>query len=238
MTEGLVLASLTMFLTGIYSPQIWHTPIPFPTPLSHVLPADLTIIDIWIPTIVFTITVGHIPACVYNVYLARRARNLPLSPLFLEWTPFFLLSGTITGWLYSPYSTLLADNHLVLFCVTISFVFGRMTTKIILAHLTRQPFPYFTVLLVPLIAGALLVNLPLLGYEPWSAEAEWAYLWAYCVGAAVVYARWAYLVVSAICEYLDINCLTITERLLPGGGKEGVRRSERIAVNGAAGKGD
>lgn len=100
---------------------------------------------------------------VLNVIAARRRDGLPVLPVFLEWFPMITFTASCCAWLYSPHSTLLAENHLVLFCLTISFVFGRMTTKIILAHLTKQPFPYWTMMLVPLIIGAVLVNGPLVG---------------------------------------------------------------------------
>ena len=103
------------------------------------------------------------PDSVYNVVNARRRDGLPVLPVFLEWTPMIVFTGASCAWIYSPYSTLLRDNHLVTFCLTISFAFGRMTTKIILAHLTKQPFPYWTVLLIPLIVGAVLVNGPVIG---------------------------------------------------------------------------
>ena len=152
----------------------------------------------------------------------------------------------VAGWLYSPWSTLLQENRIVLFCVTMSFVFGRMTTKIILAHLTRQAFPYWTVMLAPLIAGAILINAPpLMGFEPWSKESELWYLRGYFVFATVVYFRWAVLVIDSICEYLDINCLTITPRLLPNelkgnenGDMKGTRKSERLANGGSLKKSD
>lgn len=121
-------------------------------------------------------------------------------------------TGSIGAWLYSPYSTLMRENRLVLFCLTMSLVFGRMTTKIILAHLTRQPFPYWTVMLVPLVGGAILGNLPRLGLPGVSATAELWYLRYYFVFAIVVYFRWALLVINSICSYLGINCLTIPEK--------------------------
>ncbi|KAI4097647.1 MAG: hypothetical protein L6R37_006788 [Teloschistes peruensis] len=62
-----------------------------------------------------------------------------------------------------------------------SFVFGRMTTKIILAHLTRQPFPLWTVMLAPLIGGAVIGNLPLLGFSAVTPNVELWYLRAYFV---------------------------------------------------------
>ena len=97
----------------------------------------------------------------------------------------------------------------VLFCLTMSFVFGRMTTKMILAHLTRQPFPYWTVLLFPLVGGAILANLPRFGYARISAELELYYLWGYFVFACIAYFRWAYLVITCICNFLGINAITI-----------------------------
>lgn len=135
-------------------------------------------------------------------------------PLIYEWTPMVVFVASTMAWLGSPHSHLLEDNHLVLYCLTMSLVFGRMTTKIILAHLTRQPFPYWTVMLVPMIGGALLVNHPYLtipgtSFGPVSAKFELWYLRAYFVFAAVVYGRWAHLVITSICDYLGINCLTI-----------------------------
>jgi ethanolaminephosphotransferase len=131
---------------------------------------------------------------------------------------------SIGAWLYSPYSTLMAENHLVLFCLTMSFVFGRMTTKIILAHLTRQPFPYWTVMLWPLIGGAIIGNLPRLGLSAVSPEVELWYLRGYFVFAVVVYFRWAFLVINSICSYLGINCLTI-----PYAKQEQLKQEMRIA---------
>ena len=139
---------------------------------------------------------------------------------------------SIGAWIYSPHSTLRSENHVVLFCLTMSFVFGRMTTKMILAHLTRQPFPYWTVMLVPLVGGAALVNLPpLLGFAPLlSARAEHLYLWAYFLFSLVVYFRWAYLVINSICAFLGINALTIPrEKQL-----ENLRRREAERRAGAA----
>lgn len=195
--------------------------------------------------LLFTFFVAHLPACVYNVVRARQARNLPVAPVFLEWTPLFVFVGAIGAWLYSPHSTLMRENRLILFCLTMSFVFGRMTTKIILAHLTRQPFPYWTVMLVPLVGGAILGNLPRVGLPAVSPQVELWYLRSYFVFAVIVYFRWAFLVINSICAYLGINCLTITpkppvrksmkdttgaaEASLSGGPVANGRRSKKVA---------
>lgn len=40
-------------------------------------------------------------------------------------------------------------------------------------------------------------------------EMESALLWGYLVLAAIVYFRWAFVVIDRICSFLGINCLTI-----------------------------
>ncbi|KAI1091617.1 CDP-alcohol phosphatidyltransferase [Rostrohypoxylon terebratum] len=213
-TEGLLIACSLMAISGIYGPGIWTERIVDLVGKNYLfgyeeLVGDHSIRDIWILIIVASLVFGHMPFCVLNVVKARRRNNLPVLPVFLEWIPMGVYTLSIGAWLYSPYSTLMRENHLVLFCLTMSLVFGRMTTKMILAHLTRQPFPYWTVMLVPLVGGAVLGNLPRFGLPAITADLEHYYLWAYFVFAFVVYSRWAYLVTTSICNFLGINCLTI-----------------------------
>lgn len=168
-----------MLASGYYGPEIWTSKASSFLGFEATL-GDLTFRDVWVPILTVGVFVGHLPfwyayplhtnllaaygeISVLNVIAARRRDGLPVLPVFLEWFPMVAFTASCCAWLYSPYSTLLAENHLVLFCLTITFVFGRMTTKIILAHLTKQPFPYWTMMLVPLIVGAVLVNGPLVG---------------------------------------------------------------------------
>jgi ethanolaminephosphotransferase len=221
-TEGLIIACLVMCLSGYYGPDIWSAPLIDYFPGYKAYLNDMTFQDLWVPIILGSFLVAHLPACVLNVARARRAQNLPVMPVFLEWTPLVVFVTATIAWLGSPYSFILKENHLVLYCIVMSLVFGRMTTKIILAHLTRQPFPYWTVMLIPMIGGALLVNHPyftLSGttFGPVSAKFELWYLRAYLVFAAVVYGKWAHLVITSICNYLGINCLTIPSK--PSNGK-------------------
>ncbi|KAI9680086.1 MAG: hypothetical protein M1817_005102 [Caeruleum heppii] len=234
-TEGLIMGCTFMLISGYYGPVVFTYPLAslpilssYPTLRS--LLGTYSIRDIWLPMIVGTFFFAHLPFCVYNVIRARRRNGLPIAPVFLEWTPMAIYCSGIAAWMYSPYSTLMRDNRLVLFCMTMSFVFGRMTTKIILAHLTRQPFPFWTVMLAPLLGGAVLANLPRMGWPAVSAEVELWYLRGYFVFALVVYMRWALLVINSICAYLDINCLTISHRTAPGQRKEGARIANGTAT--------
>ncbi|KAK4565415.1 hypothetical protein LTR86_004032 [Recurvomyces mirabilis] len=240
-TEGLMIASTIMILSGVYGPHIWHEPMADYIGLESIL-GSLSFKDIWAPLLLTSFAIAHLPSCVYNVWEARKAKGLPLAPVFLEWIPMVVFTASIIAWLGSPYSNLLNDNHLCLLCLTLSFVFGRMTTKTILAHLTHQPFPYWTGLLAPLIGGAVLVNLPRFGLPAMSATVEHLYLWAYFILSVVVYFRWAFLVIDAICNYLGINCLTIPEEKWKAlqrqqAGNDAVgQATSRNTMNGKAGK--
>jgi ethanolaminephosphotransferase len=207
-TEGLLIASIILILSGSFGPQIWHQPIADLVGFEDTL-GSWSINDIWAPSLLFIFFAAHMPGCISNVVAARRAQKLPVLPVFLEWTPMMIFVGSLVAWIGSPYSALVRDNHLALLCLTLSFVFGRMTTKMILAHLTKQPFPYWTMQLAPLVGGAIMVNLPYFGFDAPSAEVQLYYMWAYFFFAMIVYFRWAFLVCSAICNYLGINCLTI-----------------------------
>ncbi|KAL4883764.1 CDP-alcohol phosphatidyltransferase-domain-containing protein [Aspergillus karnatakaensis] len=218
-TEGLLIGIAIMIASGWYGPQIWSRPIVEFLNLPGLF-GNNSMKDLWVPILLGGFFLGHLPGCVYNVISARRSQNLPVAPIFKEWIPMVIFTGCNMAWMFSPYSSLLSGNHLVLHCWTMSFVFGRMTTKIILAHLLRQPFPHWTVLQTPLIGGAILVNLPYLGLPAISASLEVFYMGAYFVFAFVAYMYWAVLVINRITTFLGINCLTIrrnrsTERETP-----------------------
>lgn len=244
--EGLILGCLFMILSGYYGPGIWTQKITDFINWPEIF-GESSVIDHWTSILLVSFFVAHLPACVYNVFKVRRAQGLSMAPVMLEWTPLIIFITSIGIWLNSPHSTLMQDNRLILFCVTMSFVFGRMTTKIILAHLTRQPFPYWTILLVPLIGGAVLGNLPWFGLPAVTAGVELWYLRSYLVFAMIVYFRWALLVINSICAYLEISCLTITKKPAPNqkleSGEEKIElnilRAEKHAMNGfKSNKGD
>nr|OQO30584.1 hypothetical protein B0A51_01211 [Rachicladosporium sp. CCFEE 5018] len=209
-TEGLLIASLIMAASGYWGTGLWRAPLADLFGFESVL-GNICFLDVWAPLMIGAFFTAHLPSCVVNVARARREKGLSWMPLMLEWTPMVVFVGSLIAWFGSPHSHILTNNHITLLCLTLSFVFGRMTTKIILAHLTHQPFPYWTALLIPLVGGAVLAWLPLLGMPAVSPTFEAAYLWAYFALSLVVYFRWAFLVVNAICDYLGITCLTIPE---------------------------
>ncbi|KAJ9486251.1 hypothetical protein VN97_g7090 [Penicillium thymicola] len=207
-TEGLIIACATMIASGIWGPGMWSQPIVGFLNFPQIF-GNNSIKDIWVPILLGGFFLGHLPGCVMNVAEARKKQGLPFTPLLKEWVPMIVFTFSNIAWLFSPYSTILSGNHLVLFCWVIAFVFGRMTTMIILAHLLRQPFPLWTIMQAPLIGGAVLINLPIIGFPAIAPWLEMLYLWVYFFFALVIYMHWAVLVINRITTFLGINCLTI-----------------------------
>lgn len=207
-TEGLLIAISMMMASGIWGPGMWSAPITSFINLPSVFGTN-SVNDLWIPILFVGFFLGHLPGCVWNVVSARKKQGLPFTPLLKEWAPMVGFALCNIAWLYSPYSSILKDNHFVLFIWVMCFVFGRMTTMVILAHLLRQPFPLWTILQAPLVIGAVWVNLPWIGLPVVNAWLELWYLRLYLVFAFVIYMHWAVLVINRITTFLGINCLTI-----------------------------
>ena len=207
-TEGLIIATLIMLLSGIYGPGLWRAPLASLFGFESIL-GSLNFVDVWVPIILIGFFCAHLPDCVRNVANARRERGQPVLPLLKEWTPMLIFCISLLLWIGSPESSILSRNYVTLLCLMLSFAFGRMTTKIILAHLTKQPFPYWTVMLFPIVGGAVITNLRFIGLGPIDPEFEFLYLWISFGFCCIAYFRWATLVIGAICDFLGINCLTI-----------------------------
>lgn len=210
--EGILLACGMMLVSGIWGPQVWTQPLYRAFPGLYSLIGDSSFADIWTVLLVVSIVVCHIPFCLANVAKARRAKGLSVRPLLLDWVSMVVFTVATSAWAFSPHTTMLKEHHFILFCTAVSLVFGRLMTKIILSHLLRQPFPGGSVMLVPLVLGAFIVNLPALGRAPLSASAELFLLWAFLLASTVMYFYWALTIIRAICLYLDINALTIRHR--------------------------
>jgi ethanolaminephosphotransferase len=93
----------------------------------------------------------------------------------------------------------------------------------ITAHLTKSRFPYYNVLILPLLFGIIDSIGPVLykylgfgwpsalGYDVYQVS----YMFA-CLGLAIgVYGSFVVDVIVAICDYLDIWCLTIKHPYVP-----------------------
>ncbi|KAI7879805.1 Choline/ethanolaminephosphotransferase [Lichtheimia hyalospora FSU 10163] len=214
-TEGVLVSCFVFCLSGYYGPSIWQTPLGEVLPTSLSLPPSILAMPachavIWWIGIMFLFT--HLPVCLHAMYKACRKNGRPfISTMIVQNFPIITYVAAFFSWVLSPYSFILTHHHYILYTLTTGIVFGRMATKIILAHLLKSRFPRFTVLLFPLIGGAIISNLPRLGnISPiFTPETEYLYICAYFVFALVAYTRWAVVVINSFCSYLGIRCLTI-----------------------------
>lgn len=225
-TEGLIMAALMMVVSGIWGPQVWNDRIidlgSYGSIINtifglHLISDDPKLKDLWEMSLYISILAIHAPFCVYNVYKAKKIHKDEGSWInaLYQLVPLVVITASVIIWTASPYSIILRDNHLALFGIACSLIFGRITTAIILAHLTKQAFPFWSLPMVPLVTGALVFGLfPQLDLIYLSQGTELAYLWAMLAFSFIYFAAYAYLIVESLCKFLDIRCFTIKPKHL------------------------
>ncbi|KAG9783430.1 Choline/ethanolaminephosphotransferase, partial [Aureobasidium melanogenum] len=173
------------------------------------------------------VLVFNTTSSILNVIRARRERGEgPFKPLL------GLLPITVTWILIPAYlweNPVILHYHLVPFIVFAGLVNAYSVGQMIVAHLVKDKFPYQNVLVVPL-AWAVLDSLgPRLGLWP-SALGDDIYQVAFmfmALGLAFgVYGSFVHDVITTICDYLDIWCLTIKHPYVEGQSDGEVKKSK------------
>jgi ethanolaminephosphotransferase len=84
---------------------------------------------------------------IYSLYaiiqVCREKKLSTIRVLGRIFGPILITSGLITLWLTTSTSIVFKDEHFILFSIFVGFLFGEMTSDIILAHLTKSEFPHF-----------------------------------------------------------------------------------------------
>ncbi|KAI8344191.1 CDP-alcohol phosphatidyltransferase-domain-containing protein [Chlamydoabsidia padenii] len=216
-TEGVILTCILFIISGIYGPSVYARPVNYYLP-QLALPSSIGSLSVSHALIYWTGLMAlftHLPVCFYAMYKACRKNNKPfVRTMVVQNMTMAVYSIAFLSWALSPYSFILSHHHFILYAITVGIVFGRIASKIILAHLTKSRFPRFTVLMVPLIGGAVISNLPRLNaIEPiFTPESEFLYICGFFIFSLLAYLRWAVVVINSFCNYLGINCLTIPKR--------------------------
>ncbi|KAI8868299.1 Choline/ethanolaminephosphotransferase [Ramicandelaber brevisporus] len=213
-TEGLIAGVALLIMSGMYGTHIWMQPATnvFPEYITRHFSADTPVFDIMYLFTLSLVLVGHIPPCLINIRRACIAKGKSFAVTLLEVIPIVIFSVSCYCWLASPFSSIISGQHVPLFLLTVGVIFGRMATKIILAHVTKSAFPWFTVQIVPLVAGAVIMYVPYLKGEKegWISHAtEIKFLWATLAFVSVAYLHWAMLVTERFTKHLGIKCFSI-----------------------------
>lgn len=152
---------------------------------------------------------------------ARRSQGKHARSALVGLLPFFGRWVVIAS--YLALQPIILHHHLVPFVFYVGLLNAYSVGQMITAHLTKAEFPYGNVLTWPLIWGVLDSLGPVLqakiGFGWPSALGDGAYQVSFvfmCLGLAIgVYGSFVVDVIVAICDYLDIWCLTIKHPVTP-----------------------
>ncbi|PLW16745.1 hypothetical protein PCANC_12306 [Puccinia coronata f. sp. avenae] len=227
-TEGLLIAMAVLLSTGFRGVQLWNQPVEnyISLPQSIVIyfakfGHQLKLLDLFVSFVMFALVCGHAPTCFYNTYMAIRdnksqprskqdPRISSFSQALLRLSPLLIFTFCSASWVASPHSHILKREKIIEFGLMICFIFGRIATRIILSHLTKSSFPFWSGMLIPVIGGSIVINLPLIGLpavmSPWGELVYLRLMFFFCV---VAYFGSSLKMINRFCEVLGINCLTI-----------------------------
>jgi len=107
---------------------------------------------------------------------------------------------------YSPIAIYKSNPHL--FLLAVGLVYANFVGRIVVARVVKQDFHPIQWVLWPLPVGALIAYFPSLRI-PYFEERQFLYL--FFVWSVAMYLHFALSIISAMTEYLKINCLTLTD---------------------------
>lgn len=243
--EGILLIIVVFTITGFTGPSFWDQGILSVTHLNS-LPIishfkDLPMNDLFL----IMSTIGlffNILSSTHNVYLslppASRKLSSLISPLS-RLSPWLIHTTAMVIWL-STAPDILHSTLLIPFVLFWGLSFAHHVGLLILAHLTASPFPsvWKHPLLILSVLGAVDSHLEdLTGVKGVQrGEGSHRVVVAICLVVALgVYAHFVWEVVGDICEFYDINCLTIKDKssaTKPNGSLGSKAASDRILEKG------
>ncbi|KAA8914677.1 CDP-alcohol phosphatidyltransferase-domain-containing protein [Sphaerosporella brunnea] len=236
--EGVLTLCAVYFITAIKGGSFWQRPmletLGVPSSILEKVPEllrGISFVHWWL--VYGGLMLGfNIVQSSLNVIRARRAKGLPAAPALAGLLPFFLTWLAIPAWL--SLRPLILTQHLVPFLFFVGIAFAYQVGLIIVSHLTKSSFPFLNVLYLPILVGLLDAAGPWIrdftafyvgkafGWRSalGDGEFETAYVFA-CLGLALgVHGSFVVDVITNICDYLDIWCLTIKHPKVLAGEKK------------------
>ncbi|KAJ7207492.1 Choline/ethanolaminephosphotransferase [Mycena pura] len=234
--EGILMIVAIFTISGIYGPSVWDTGILTFLRLSNVplinqLP-DFPLNDLIMVTGAFVVCF-NIVVSYRNVRSATRAAVKSSTQPLLLLLPFVVSAGIQIFWLTHPRydAAVLIDSALfVPFLCAWGLQFAHQVGRMILAHVTRAPFPWWDWMWVWSLAGAVDANLPLLAGRPplfQTSETNRAVaVWLTLALSLVSYARFCTLVINDITNFMGIACFTVRKKDKDGVWHESVPKGD------------
>ncbi|GAA5973021.1 hypothetical protein JCM21900_003527 [Sporobolomyces salmonicolor] len=225
--EGVLIAVGILVVSAFKGPGWWALPVSEALGNIPLVPESWQVLDLAMLSLIVAFLCAHLPLCLLNVYstlspphprraltsprlASRRNPSTTITEAFFQLVPMLGFSLLAAAWVLSPKSRVLKEGYLEEFALVVCFLFGHLSSKIILAQLTRGPFPYSWILLLPLFIPAVGINSPYLGLPALLPPSfEPLYLHYTLFLALASYGVAAHKIISAFCDFLGIKCLTI-----------------------------
>ncbi|CDS05172.1 hypothetical protein LRAMOSA07701 [Lichtheimia ramosa] len=217
-TEGILLTCFAFIWSGFNGAASWHVPLSNGVPLvAPLFPNGTTAADVFVWGLVLSFIFTLLIPCLHSIYTVCRDKKQDWIEAYANVLfPIVVFALAEFCWVMSPTSTILKGEHLCLFALTVGMLFGLMASNIILAHLTRSPYPNLGFIVAPIVVMAILVNSDLLiSIRLLSSDVELGLLWAMFIFGFISYGIWATLVIDGFCRFLGIRCLVIRRQKQP-----------------------
>ncbi|SJX61118.1 related to EPT1-sn-1,2-diacylglycerol ethanolamine-and cholinephosphotransferase [Sporisorium reilianum f. sp. reilianum] len=214
--EGILMIVLIYALTGVVGgPLFWDRGLLNVTGLSkldvvrtHASRLNLPLNDAFLAFALLGL-LANIVGSYSNVVAARRARNQSALTPLLGLTPLVVQITANCAWLRANRAFILADPRALLpFLAFWGLSFAYNVGLLIVAHVTKAPFPYWNAAIVWSVLLALDAN----AVAPWvqtSPERQLVVIWVSLAGAALVYVHFCVNVVTTITEELGMACFVV-----------------------------
>jgi len=236
--EGILMIVAIFTITGFYGTSFWDIGILTFTGLNHIPRIADNVPNVGLNEAFMIFGTGalafNIIASYRNVHKARKAAgNSTIQPLLLL-LPFPVTVVLQVAWLTYPTpneSSIIYSQLFLPFVCAWGFQFAHQVGRMILAHVTSTPFPWWDSMWLWSVVGALDANLPrLIGREPiiqYSQKNTAIFVYLTLAVSFFSYARFCTLVINDITNYMGIACFTVRKK-----DAEGVWRDTKDVSNG------
>ncbi|WEW57558.1 Phosphotransferase [Emydomyces testavorans] len=214
--EGILTLCIVYIFTAIKGGgSFWHKPM-LPTmgiPQMGMIPDNLYNLPFTSCYIIYGgfVLLFSTVVSVMHVLNVRRKRGLNIVEPLLGLLPVVVTWALIAAYLHLH--PVILQYHLVPFTLFVGIINAYSVGRIIVAHLVKTDFPYQNILLFPLLFAVLDSAAPKMGFAVLGylgdSTNQVAFVFG-CLGLGLgVYGSFVSDVITTICDYLDIWCLTI-----------------------------
>ncbi|EGG05258.1 uncharacterized protein MELLADRAFT_36939 [Melampsora larici-populina 98AG31] len=149
----------------------------------------------------------------FNVVKARKGKGGSNLSTLLGLLPFVI--QTVVNLIWLKTAPMILNRHLILFMIYYGIGFAYLVGLLIVSHITLSPelFPYWNLLLIWSCFGMMdSVSGNMLGWKTLFHSDELSsvrFLWFSILVETLVYGYFVFDVILDVCDYFQINCLTI-----------------------------